>query len=109
MKIPGLTTVKRLNPLPLAGSLLRSINPIPLVEDKMTDLVKSLLGKFLTSSLKSFLTAVIAALALVTGAPAPDDQISFILWGAFLALIRALMSVAGKFLKQVAPDAPTAG
>lgn len=92
MKIPGITTLQRLNPLPLLEKAI----------------VNAVLRKFLTSSLKSLLTAVIAGLAAFAGAPAPSDPVSAQLWLGAVLLIRTAISAISKFLEGLAVEKPAA-
>jgi hypothetical protein len=101
MKIPGLTTLGRvlraLNPLPL----VRKANPVPVVEKEIVNaLIQDLIKKFLSSGLKSVATALIGALTLTLGAPAPSDQTGALLWTLFLVGIRAAISALTQFVQK---------
>jgi hypothetical protein len=92
MKIPGFTTLKR------AAS---AVNPIPKVENAVVNaILQDLIKKFLSSGLKSLATALIGALSLFLGAPAPTDQTGALLWTFVLVGIRALISALTQFVQK---------
>jgi len=92
MKIPGLTTLRR------AAS---AVNPIPKVENVVVNaIIQDLIKKFLSSGLKSVATALIGALGLMLGAPAPSDQTGALIWTVVLVAIRALISALTQFVQK---------
>lgn len=88
MKIPGSTLLSKLNPLKPLEGLVNTI-------------LFSTIKKFLLSSLKSVLTALIAGLTLFLGAPPPSDQAGIAVWGVLILGIRTLISVLGHVLENI--------
>ena len=87
MKIPGLTTLKRITLKP--------------VEGLVGSLVKDLLTRFFSSALKSLAAVLIAALGAFAGVPLPTDPQAAWVWGFVLVGVRALIAVIEQFLRQL--------
>lgn len=87
MKIPGLDTVRRFTIKPLEGLV--------------GSLIKDLLARFFSSSLKSLATVLLAALAAFAGAPLPADPQAAFVWGFVLVGIRGLIAVIERFIQKL--------
>lgn len=86
MKIPGLTTLRRLTIKPVEG----------LVGSLFLDLVK----RFLSSSVKSVAAVLIAALGAAAGVPLPADQVAAWLWALALVGIRAAIAALEQLINK---------
>lgn len=94
MKIPGLSTLRRL-----------TIQP---VENAMNLVFLSVVKKFLASTAKSVLAALIAGFSLFLGAPPPTDAAGIQVWAVVLLGIRTLISVIGQLIVSLDKPKPAA-
>jgi hypothetical protein len=74
----------------------------------MNLLFLSVAKKFLASTAKSVLAALIAGLSLFLGAPAPSDAASLQVWALILLGIRTLISVLGRVIEELNKPKPAA-
>ena len=105
MKIPGLRTLKRLNPLGLVRGITRRLNPVPPIKRMTTEIMTNIIKNFLISALKSVLAALVGALGLFLTQTPPSDQIGMAVWGLVAVGIRALVSAVERLLAQPKPRA----
>lgn len=74
-------------------------------EDPMNPLILSVFKKFFASSIKALLVAIIAALSLAAGAPAPTDAYAAMVWTGLVGLLHALISALGRVIEHAAAGA----